>query len=383
LKVGEFMSTAADLTGLGFLPTDGAVYSQSAYPTLAALISPGVIDGTTYDPYNLPSFPPGRCFCGLFSETGGYFAGSTANASERVYFAKTTGDVWARLTPPVTSAPAEVNFLSASSDMSYIAAVHATSPYITVYSRSGDTFTKMSDPATLPTTTGVHCSISDDGLWMAAVSSAEIRLYKRVGATWTLIADPPTLAATVGSASWSPDGSYLAVGYLASPFIDVYKRTGDTLALLARPSPTSGTLVRDVTWSHDGNEFAAVGNLCWTYTRSGDTFTYSQSLGTNALYAAEYSWSGKYLTMGGTTATTGYIYEKLKGRWVEITAPAVTAPRGGMPMSPDHKYVFITNATTSPSTKTTYDHNPETEFATPVYTTGSVDIPTYIKAETV
>jgi len=41
-----------------------------------------------------------------------------------------------------------------SSDDTYMAVTHATAPYITIYERSGDTFTKLANPSTLPTSTG-------------------------------------------------------------------------------------------------------------------------------------------------------------------------------------------------------------------------------------
>ncbi|MBN2160657.1 MAG: hypothetical protein JW807_14810, partial [Spirochaetes bacterium] len=55
-----------------------------------------------------------------------------------------------------------------------------SSPYITIYKRSEDTFTKLSDPSTLPAGNGV-------------------------------------------SSAFSPDGNYLAIGHLTTPFITIYK----------------------------------------------------------------------------------------------------------------------------------------------------------------
>ena len=36
----------------------------------------------------------------------------------------------------------------------YLAVAHNTSPFVTIYSRSGDTFTKLPNPAALPTGIG-------------------------------------------------------------------------------------------------------------------------------------------------------------------------------------------------------------------------------------
>jgi hypothetical protein len=44
----------------------------------------------------------------------------------------------------------------------YLAVGHVTTPYITIYKRSGDTFTKLADPATLPTGVGYGCAFVPD-----------------------------------------------------------------------------------------------------------------------------------------------------------------------------------------------------------------------------
>jgi hypothetical protein len=45
-----------------------------------------------------------------------------------------------------------------SSDVLYLAVSHLNSPFITIYKRSGDVFTKLANPATLP-----PASPSNDG----------------------------------------------------------------------------------------------------------------------------------------------------------------------------------------------------------------------------
>ena len=50
--------------------------------------------------------------------------------------------------------PAVMAAASARKSGTYLAVAHNSSPYITIYKRNGDTFTKLSDPATLPTDEG-------------------------------------------------------------------------------------------------------------------------------------------------------------------------------------------------------------------------------------
>jgi hypothetical protein len=67
-----------------------------------------------------------------------------------------------------------------------LAVSHFSSPFITVYERDGDTFTKLSNPDVLPPGIG-------EGL------------------------------------AFSTDGTYLAVAHRTSPFITIYKNSYQTL----------------------------------------------------------------------------------------------------------------------------------------------------------
>jgi lipopolysaccharide export system protein LptC len=77
-----------------------------------------------------------------------------------------------------------------------MAVAHFTSPFITIYKRSGDTFTKLANPATLPASTGNGVAFSSDDTYMAVAHSTSpfITIYKRSGDTFTKLADPATLA---------------------------------------------------------------------------------------------------------------------------------------------------------------------------------------------
>ena len=77
----------------------------------------------------------------------------------------------------------------------YLAVSHELSPFITIYKRSGDTFTKLSDPATLPTGDGIGVSFSGDGTYlaMAHISTPYIAIYKRSGDTFTKLSNPSDL----------------------------------------------------------------------------------------------------------------------------------------------------------------------------------------------
>ena len=86
--------------------------------------------------------------------------------------------------------------------------------------------TKLANPSTLPSNTGYGASFSPDGAYLAVAHeySPFITIYKRSGDVFTKLANPSTLPSNTGyGTSFSPDGAYLAVTHSTSPFITIYK----------------------------------------------------------------------------------------------------------------------------------------------------------------
>ena len=112
-----------------------------------------------------------------------------------------------------------------SPDGIYLAVAHDKSPYITIYKRSGDTFTKLSNPPSLPPAGANGCAFSSDGTYLAVghSSSPYITIYKRSGDTFTKVSNPSSLPTGAGKGcAFSPDGMYLAVAHNSSPYITIY-----------------------------------------------------------------------------------------------------------------------------------------------------------------
>jgi hypothetical protein len=85
---------------------------------------------------------------------------------------------------------------------------------------------KLPDPSTLPTSIGNGASFSPDGTYLAIVhnTSPYVTIYKRDGDTFTKLANPSTLpTSTALGASFSPDGAYLAIAHASSPYVIIYK----------------------------------------------------------------------------------------------------------------------------------------------------------------
>ena len=178
-EIGDTLTSARTLSGPEWLPSDGAVYLQSSYPDLFGLL-------------------------GIF----GAFNPAV------------------KLSDPATL-PAGYGYGTAfSTDGTYLSVAHPTSPFVTIYKRSGDTFTKLSDPATLPAGTGLGTAFSTDGTYLSVAHyvSPFVTIYKRSGDTFTKLSDPATLPAGYGyGTAFSTDGTYLSVAHRTSPFVTIYK----------------------------------------------------------------------------------------------------------------------------------------------------------------
>ncbi|MNP45131.1 hypothetical protein D3C76_1390310 [compost metagenome] len=76
----------------------------------------------------------------------------------------------------------------------YLAVSHSTSPYVTIYKRLSDTFTKIPNPTTLPSGNGAGIAIShnDNYLVVGTSSNPYFEIYKNI----------PTASKSTGNEDW-------------------------------------------------------------------------------------------------------------------------------------------------------------------------------------
>lgn len=187
---------------------------------------------------NPESLPTGAGTGVAFSLDGIYMV-ITHSVSPYISIYKRTGDTYTKLPNPAALPTGNANRASFSPDSVYLAVAHQTSPFITIYKRSGDTFAKLSDPAVLPTNTSFGVAFSADGTYLTVsiFTSPYVYFYKRSGDTFTKLADPAILPTAGGRGiAFSPDGLYVAFSTTGSPYLIVYKRIGDTFTKLADPT---------------------------------------------------------------------------------------------------------------------------------------------------
>jgi WD40 repeat protein len=228
---------------------------------------------------NPASLPSQTVWGESFSPDGNYLA-VAHDGTPFISIYKRSGDAFTKLANPdvlpPTSTPNGVTF---SPDNTYLTVAHTVSPFITIYKRSGDVFTKLPNPSILPTGTGYGVSFSQDNVYMAVAhnTSPFLSIYKRSGDTFTKLANPTTIPTGLSpGVSFSQDTNYLAVGINGSPFIMFYKRNGDVFTKLADPTILPPATANGVSFSSDNNYVAiahGVSPYLTIYKRNADTFT--------------------------------------------------------------------------------------------------------------
>jgi WD40 repeat protein len=166
---------------------------------------------------------------------------------------KRTGDSFAALSPPGIFTGTETAFQSAvawSADATYLA--YTTSNKAGVLKRSGDTFSDLSF-----TSPGAAwgCAFAPNGNFLAVgiASSPFIKIYARSGDTFTALSDPASLPAAAGiRMRWSADSSFLSVGMTSTPYIFTYSRSGSTFTALSNPATLPAGAIRGISYSPVG-----------------------------------------------------------------------------------------------------------------------------------
>ena len=270
---------------------------------------------------------------------------------------KRSGDTFTKLDNPATLPTGQGWGCAFSTDGVYLAVAHATTPWVTIYKRSGDTFTKLADPATLPTGQGTGCCFSSDGVYLAVAHDASpfVTIYKRSGDVFTKLANPAELP--TGHAidcAFSADGVYLAVEHDASPFVTIYKRSGDVFTKLANPAELPIGTGWGCTFSPDG-VYLVVTHLdtpfVTIYKRSGDIFTKLANpaeLPTGTALDCAFSTDGVYLAVAHVTTPFITIYKRSGDVFTKLGDPA-TLPTGeayDCAFSADGVYLAVAHLTT-------------------------------------
>lgn len=331
-RVGDVVVTARkDYVAPEWLPCDGSTYLRTSYPDLAALLPIQYPSSKMLDANSQPSHQVQSV---AVTSDGAFMAIAIPSSSTtlRVY-KRTQPDRFTSVT--VNSQPPSSAYgLAFSPDGQYLAVACGGAPYLVVYKRSLDNYNLLSNPPQ-PSNQAFAAAFSANGAYLAIALhnlGGRLALYSRSGDSFTKLPDPalPPEGMTSHSVAFSPDGTYLALGTSSGQFVYLYKRNGSAFTMLAALDfpPTNGA--RGIAFSPDGNHLAvaADSNGVLVYKRNGDAFA-KLSGGPVApsgfsAQSVSYSPNGEFLAAGGLSNTFLLMFRRNGDAYSRVPTPTPT-----------------------------------------------------------
>lgn len=218
----------------------------------------------------------------------------------------------------------------------YLAVGSSVSPYLTIYKRNVNTYTKIPDPASMPPTgvTGVAWNGSTH-LACAHSNYPYVTVYKRSGDTFTKLADFTTNegAATTGHVRFNqhPElgaSTKMAFNYSLPPYFKLFSISGDTFSMYANPALTPTTYIgwpsADLNFqqTYEG-EFLAIANRgIFVYTTGNPPVRITHSMTSNlGVRAASADFAGETQMVYSIFGTV-YYYDIAAGPSFTASSPA-------------------------------------------------------------
>jgi len=160
-----------------------------------------------------------------------------------------------RYSNPSTLPPASVNGIAVSPASDYVAVAHFTSPFFSVYPWNLSTGfgTRLTPPAVDPvplTGNGIDFHPTQSVIAIAHNASPYITIYSFTPSTWSKFSNPGTLpTGEATGVKFSPDGENVAVTHLFSPHISVYPWSVSGFGTkYANPGTSLTGTARGVSW---------------------------------------------------------------------------------------------------------------------------------------
>lgn len=289
--------------------------------------------GRDVDTFNLlpvqPVFPSADAYSGSFTQDSMYFA-TTLLTSPYIAIYKRSGDVFTRLANPtfLPTGPAFKCTFSPDGKYLLVAFGGSSNPYALIYKRSGDVFTRLNILSL--SSSGSCCAISDTNAYIAVNTTNTLQF----GAVHKLQNDTLTSVLSIRGGqglAFSKNADYFACGGNnsgGSAFLNIYKRTGDSFARLPDPAimPTAATV--NIAFAENGLYLAVAAGTAGLliYKRSGDTFVNLASpsvLPAGSVSGVSFSQDGLYLSVGSGASPYVTIYKRSGDVFAKLANPAV------------------------------------------------------------
>lgn len=276
------------------------------------------ISGETYTALSNPTTTPaGTSAEGVrFSPDTNYLAiGSNASPFIQIY--SRSGDTFTKLNNPTTLPTALVYSIDWLDNTTFVVGANENNTRIYKYDSASGTF--QQEQTLLNTGAGTRMasySRNKNYLALALTASPFVKVYSRSGTTYTAISDPQSLPISTGrGVSWGLNDTSLVVSHSTAPFIQAYTFDGTTLTNL-----TKLNMFRNV----GGASVFVVAKYATSgaFSQSSFAATVNTSSGSSRIYTGQQAATTKYMTGGRrldadsfqstlstTTTTGGYILQ--------------------------------------------------------------------------
>lgn len=234
-----------------------------------------------------------------------------------------------KLGAPGSNPPATPNVVKWSPNGEFVAVGSSATPFLTLYQRSGQTFTALPTPATIPDGNVNDIDWSPCGKYLACANNggACVSIYERNGLTFFRLDDPtaPPGAANKGSiVKWSPNGDFLALSarHISPPnfYFKIYQKQGSplppTAGLLTKISGTGDSTINYYSYAANGfqpNTFSYTFFLTETMPAPSGTLTKVSGTGATTLtyssVIASYSGAEIEIRLAAASVTAGAVYQ--------------------------------------------------------------------------
>jgi WD40 repeat protein len=263
------------------------------------------------------------------SSDGAFLAASEADYSGggKVLLYAISGNKLFRASAPDLSALSDAKNVAFSTDGVFLAVARNYTPYLSVFKKTGGTYTFLTNGSEQPAPYSEQVAFSADGAYLALAGgySPYLTIYKRSGDTFTKLPNPASLPPGAGQGvAFSPDGLYLACAHSTSPYLTIYERSGDTFTKLPNPASPPSSIALDVAFDVDGT-YLAVGTTggLRVYKLSGGAFALLADLDApGGAYRAAFSPDGNHLAVAEGTTPFVSVYERSGDTFTKLPNPA-------------------------------------------------------------
>lgn len=314
----------------------------------------------------------------IFSQTGFLAVGMGGTPFVTIY--SRDQDSFTKLAQPATIPIASVYDSQFSADGKYLAlGVYSPTKPLLVYKREGSNFTALTVPSMTAGQNyggamGVAMTEDASHVAIGGVSSPWMAWYRRDGDVLVKLPNPTVLpGGTTMGATWDPTGTYLVFTRQATPYLAIYKRDGDSLTKLNNPAIVPSAIADKVVFSPDGKYMAVTMrsvNKVFVYERNGDSFTkLNLVLGNGEAYSVAFSPDSTKMAVGQTYNGYLEIFNIAGGVFTKIADPFINGGQTSRPIdlsySPDGNYLAVTSYATPYLTNYKCDGLSYTKLATP------------------